>query len=269
MPLLTLTSPIQRNSARRRILLILLLLIPMHLQAIDGHQIMQNTYNRPAGKTSHSLVQMNLEDKNGDLHSRVVENWNMESSEGTTSTVICFHSPASVKDTRFLSIENRIREDDQWIYLPALGRVRRIAASEGYNSFMGTDFSYNDMQSREVYEDTHTLLREESIEEHDCYVVESIPKDPSSSQYSKKIQWIIGDIWVPLRGELYDKTGSLLKVLTVQRIEKVQGIWTVIDTRMENVQTGHKTELNIKKLVYDKEFPESLFTVNFLRSGRP
>ncbi|MDY7029898.1 MAG: outer membrane lipoprotein-sorting protein, partial [Spirochaetota bacterium] len=147
--------------------------------ALDGSAIIENAYNLPTGETSHSLVEMKLIDEGGEVHSRVVENWSMESAAGTDSNVIVFHSPATVKDTRFLSIENTNRDDDQWIYLPALGRVRRIAASEGDSSFMGTDFTYNDMQSREVYEDNHTLLREERFQEWDCYVVESIPKDPS------------------------------------------------------------------------------------------
>ncbi|MGC9312376.1 MAG: outer membrane lipoprotein-sorting protein [Sediminispirochaetaceae bacterium] len=237
--------------------------------ALDGSAIIENAYNLPTGETSHSLVEMKLIDEGGEVHSRVVENWSMESAAGTNSNVIVFHSPATVKDTRFLSIENTNRDDDQWIYLPALGRVRRIAASEGDSSFMGTDFTYNDMQSREVYEDNHTLLREERFEEWDCYVVESIPKDPSSTQYSRRIQWIIKDTWMPVKGELYDKDGELLKVLSVRRLERVQGFWTAIDTTMENVQTGHSTELNIKKLVYNQDIPDSLFTVNFLRTGRP
>ena len=133
---------------------------------------------------------------------------------------------------------------------------------------MGTDFTYNDMQSREVDEDTHTFLREEKYGSWNCYVVESIPKDPSSSQYSKRIQWIIKDTWVPVKGELYDKENRLLKVMNIERLENVQGIWTPINTRMENVQTGHATELNIQKLVYNQDIAEGLFTVNFLRTGR-
>ena len=253
--------------------ILVLSLIPTELWAVDtalaGSDIIENAYNLPTGDTSHSLVEMKLIDEGGEIHSRVVENWSMESAAGTNSNIIVFHSPATVKDTRFLSIENTNREDDQWIYLPALGRVRRIAASEGDSSFMGTDFTYNDMQSREIYEDNHTLLREERIGDWDCYVVESIPKDPSSTQYSRRIQWIVKDTWMPVKNELYDKNGKLLKVLTVRRLERVQGFWTAIDTTMENVQTGHSTELNIKKLVYNQDLPESLFTVNFLRTGRP
>jgi len=269
-------AKVKKNISRRirfRLCLVVFLLLASGLWAVDtaldGSTIIENAYNLPTGETSHSLVEMKLIDEDGEVHSRVVENWSMESAAGTESSVIVFHSPATVKDTRFLSIENTNRDDDQWIYLPGLGRVRRIAASEGDSSFMGTDFTYNDMQSREVYEDKHTLLREERLGEWDCYIVESVPKDPSSTQYSRRIQWIVKDTWMPVKNELYDKNGTLMKVLTVRRLERVQGFWTAIDTTMENVQTGHSTELNIKKLVYDQDLPENMFTVNFLRTGRP
>ena len=251
----------------------LFLLVPAGLPAVDqpldGSQIIQNVYDLATGNTSHSLIEMKLIDKDGEIHGRVVETWSIESNEGTTSSVIVFHAPASVKNTRFLTIENRNRDDDQWIYIPAMDRVRRVAASEGDSPFMGTDFTYNDMQSREVYEDNHTLLREEKFEDWNCYVVESIPKDTSDSQYSRRIQWIIPETWVPVKQELYDREDQILKVMTVRRIEKVQGFWTTIETTMENVQTGHSTELNIKKLVYNQDIPEGLFTVNFLQAGRP
>lgn len=246
----------------------LLVLAGTPLFALDGREIAQRVYDRDTGETTHSLVQMVLLESGGDTSTRTVENWIRDPAEGTSSSVVVFHEPAAVKNTRFLTIENKNRDDDQWIFLPGLGRVRRIAASEGDSSFMGTDFTYDDMQSREVDEDSHTLLREEKMDDYDCYVLESVPKE-SSPQYSKRIQWIAKDSWIPVKIELYDSDGALQKVLTVKRLEKVQGFWTIIDTTMTNVQTGHSTALNIKKLVYNQDVPEGLFTVNFLRTGRP
>ncbi len=245
------------------------LLSAASLFAIDGKQIAQNVYDRETGDSMHSLVEMNLIEADGQTSNRLVENWTKEAQDGTSSSVIVFHKPASVEGTRFLTVENEGRDDDQWIYLPGLGRVRRIAASEGDSSFMGTDFTYDDMQSRDVDQDTHTLLREEQQAGRDCYVVESVPKDPQDSQYSKRIQWVAKDIWVPVKVDFYDKSGEPLKTLSVSRIEKVQGFWTTIDTTMKNTQTGHATELNIKKLVYNEDLPDGLFSVNFLRTGRP
>jgi outer membrane lipoprotein-sorting protein len=246
-----------------------LLLLPGALWAITGAEVAEKVMNRPTGDTTHSLVKMVLVESDGSEKERMVEQWSGETEGGLSRSVIVFHEPASVKNTRFLMKERAEGGDDQWIYLPGLGRVRRIAASEGDSSFMGTDFTYNDMETRDVAEDRHTILREERLGGYDCYVMESVPKDPSSSQYSRRIQWIAKDIWIPVKAELYDKDGKLLKVMRSERIEKVQGYHTVINTTMENVQTGHATELNIQKLRYNEQLPDGLFTVHFLETGRP
>jgi hypothetical protein len=246
-----------------------LLLLPGLAGAITGAEVAEKVMNRPTGDTTHSLVNMVLIESGGSEKDRLVEEWSMENDAGLNRSVIVFHKPASVKNTRFLMKERAGGDDDQWIYLPGLGRVRRIAASEGDSSFMGTDFTYNDMEGRDVAEDRHSILREESLEGYDCYVVESVPKDPSSSQYSKRIQWVARENWIPIKVEFYDKEGELLKVMRSSRIETVQGYPTVINTVMENVQTGHATELNIQKLRYNEELPEGLFTVHFLETGRP
>ncbi|MCF7915967.1 MAG: outer membrane lipoprotein-sorting protein [Spirochaetaceae bacterium] len=260
-----------RTAAAKTALLIaaLLFLPAAGLFAITGEEVAQNVYNRDTGQTMHSLAELNLIESDGKTSNRLIENWTRDPENGTGASVIAFHKPASVQNTRFLTVENENGSDDQWIYLPGLGRVRRIAASEGDSSFMGTDFTYDDMQTREVDEDSHTILREEQAGGRDCYVVESVPKDPSDSQYSKRIQWIAKDIWVPMKVDFYDQDGKLLKTLTVERLEKVQGIWTTINTTIENHQTGHATELNVQKLVYNEELPDNLFTTNFLRTGRP
>ena len=133
---------------------------------------------------------------------------------------------------------------------------------------MGTDFTYGDMQSREVDEDTHTLLREEAFGGRECYVIESVPKNTDDSQYSKRIQWVAKEIWVPMKSEFYDKEGDHLKTMTVQQLEKVQGYWTTMKTRMENVQTDHATEITVDKISYNEDLSSSLFTTRFLETGR-
>ena len=190
-----------------------LLLLPGVLWAITGKEVAENVTDRPTGDTTHSLVNMVLVESDGSEKNRLVEEWSMDNDAGLNRSVIVFHEPASVKNTRFLMKERSEGEADQWIYLPGLGRVRRIAASEGDSSFMGTDFTYNDMEGRDVEDDNHSLLRQETLDGYDCYVVESVPKDPSSSQYSKRIQWVAKENWIPIKVEFYDKDGELLKVL--------------------------------------------------------
>mgnify|MGYP006272009983 CR=1 FL=1 len=243
-------------------------LVTSHAFAIDGREVAENVENRDQGDTQHSLVNMDLTDAQGNTKRRIIEQWSMEGQNELTRMVIVFHRPASVEGTRFLVVENQKRDDDQWIYLPALDRVRRIAASEGDQSFMGTDFTYDDLQTRDVDEDTHTLVREERFNGRDCYVVESVPKNPDDSQYSKRIQWVAKDIWMPLKMELYDKNGELLKVSTMETIERVQGYWTPMENVMENVQTGHRTRLAVQKIRYNEDLNPDLFSTNFLRTGR-
>ena len=246
----------------------LLFLSAVSAWAIDGRQIAQNVYDRDTGDTVHALVRMDLIESDGSVKNRIVEGWGTEGDNDLSSMVLVFHRPASVQGTRFLVKERGDRDDDQWIYLPALKRVRRIAASEEDSSFMGTDFTYGDMTSREVDEDTHTLLREESFGGRECYVIRSVPRDPGDSQYSRRVQWVAKDIWVPLKGELYDKQEKHLKTMTVEDLQKVQGYWTTMKTRMENVQTGHATEITVDKIRYDEDLEDSLFTTRFLETGR-
>ncbi|MCF7929073.1 MAG: outer membrane lipoprotein-sorting protein [Spirochaetales bacterium] len=257
-----------RGIKRGFMLLVLIAGVAAALPAINGREVIENVEDKPSGDTMHSLVQMTLIDSSGSEKQRLIENWSKESQEGNKS-IIVFHKPASVENTRFLTVENPGRDDDQWIYLPALGRVRRIAASEGDSSFMGTDFTYDDMQSRDVEESTYTLLREERAQGRDCYVVESVPKESSDSQYSRQVAWVAKEIWVPVRVDFYDKQGELFKRMTVSRIERVQGFWTPINTTMKNLQTGHSTKLDIQRLEYNEELQDGLFTVNFLKTGRP
>jgi len=236
--------------------------------AITGTEIAQNVHDRDNGDSVHALIQMDLVDKNGGINSRVVETWGMEDEKDLDMMVMMFHQPASVANTRFLVVENEGRDDDKWIYLPALKKVRRIDSSEGSNSFMGTDLSYDDMETRKVEEDTHELLKEEKIGGYECYVVKAVSIDPSNSQYSQRISWIDKNTWIPVKMELYDKKGNLEKVMTAEKIEKVQNYWSILQTTMKNVQTGHSTVLAIKKLVYDEKLNRALFTTQFLSAGR-
>ncbi len=238
------------------------------LFALTGTEVAQKAHDRDTGDSAHILMQMDLIDKSGEVNSRMVETWELDDADDLKKLLMVFHKPASVKDTRFLVVENKDRDDDKWIYLPALKKVRRIDSSEGGNSFMGTDMTYDDMETRKVAEDNHTLMADEKVGKYDCYVDKAVSVDPDNSQYGYRISWIDKNTWIPVKMEMYDKKNQLLKVLTVNRIEKVQGYWSIIDTTMKNVQTGHSTKLSIKKLKYNDKLNPALFTTQFLKTGR-
>jgi outer membrane lipoprotein-sorting protein len=236
--------------------------------AIDGREVMQNVYDLKKPKFSHSAVKMDLIDKGGAVESRQIEEWGKD-EDGLTSMVMSFYTPASVKDTRFLQVENRDKDDDKWIYLPALRSTRRIASSDGEKSFMGTDATYDDMSTREVDQDNHELVAEKTVGAYECYVVKSVAKDAADSQYAYRLSYVDKKTWVPVQVEMFDKKGGdLLKVLKVEKLENVGGYWITMDTSMKNVKTGHSTRITIMKIEVDKALSPKLFTPAFLNTGR-
>ena len=244
-----------------------LLALSLSAFALDGREVMQRAYDVKKPAFSHSAVKMELVEASGATETRMVEEWGRDKG-GLTSTVMSFQSPASVKGTRFLIVENEGRGNDKWIFLPALRSTRRVASSEGDKPFMGTDASYDDLSTREVDEDSHELLREEQVGAYACYVVKSTPKDPAQAQYSSRVSYVDKASWVPVKAEMYDKKGALLKVLTVERLEQVSGYWIPMADSLANVQTKHSTRISIVKLEIDKPIADGLFSTNFLNTGR-
>jgi outer membrane lipoprotein-sorting protein len=245
-----------------------LLFVSTGLFALTGTEIAQKAHDVETGNTTHAVVKMDLISKDGSIDSRVIEEWSMKDDADMASTVMAFHSPASVANTRFLQIENDGRDDDKWIYLPALKRVRRIASSDGDKSFMGTDMTYDDMNSRDVEQDTHELMGEEKVSSWNCYKVKGVSIDPSDSQYTYRITWFDKETFVPVKVEMYDKKEALLKVMNVIDLQQINGYWTPMDVKLSNVQTNHATEIKIMKLVYDETINPRLFTTNFLEKGK-
>ncbi len=236
--------------------------------ALSGREIMEKVKETTSPKTAHSAIELIIVEKSGIEKKRTLEMWTIKDSHGLNRSLIIFRQPASVKNTRFLIIQNKNKSDDQYIYLPALRRVRRIAASARNKSFMGTEFSYEDMSTRDIDDDTHKLLREERYNGYDCYVVESIPKNMDNYHYSKTIHWIAQKMWVVMKIEMYDTKGKLKKILTLENFKKINGYWNPQKTIMKNVQTGRATLLKNLKTEYDKKFPETLFSVQYLKRGK-
>ncbi|TDO94493.1 outer membrane lipoprotein-sorting protein [Halanaerobium saccharolyticum] len=244
--------------------------------AINGREVMERVEDRKSGETQHALLGMDLIDQEGNVRARVVEIWSQENKNNLRESVMVFHEPASIEGTRFLQIENKNSDDDQWIYLPDLGRVRRIAGGQGSDSFMGTDFTYDDLKSRDINDFKYELLREEKFNGYQTYVVEAVPKNPAAEQYAKTISWVTKKHYIPIKLEMYDKESQkLYKVMTVNsEIQKIDGIWTAFSATMENLETGHSTRLYIQQrggnylLEYNKNIDDSRFTQQFLRTGR-
>ncbi|MDR2362904.1 MAG: outer membrane lipoprotein-sorting protein [Spirochaetaceae bacterium] len=235
----------------------------------DALSIVRSSRDRITADTVSSRSRMVITAKDGTTSERVLDQYSKEGPRGDR-TIIVFQRPASVANTRFLTMENPGGPDDRWIFLPSLGKVRRIAASEGSGSFMGTDFSYDDISStsRDADLDAHTLLREEDLDGRTCYVIESIPKD-KSYQYSKMVQWIDKSSRISYKIALYDRRGTLVKQVEILETKEIQGRLSPTVTRITTLAAGTSTTITMDILKYDDPIPEGVFTTNYLETGRP
>jgi outer membrane lipoprotein-sorting protein len=176
---------------------------------------------------------------------------------------IYFHEPADVRGTAFLVRKYPAREDDRWIFIPAIKLVRRIAADDKRSSFVGSDFTYEDVSGRDVGDETHTLLGEETLAGRPVYRIESQPK--AKLDYARRLSWIDRERSLPLKEEYYDARGELLRVFTADAVQQVDGHWTVTRRSMRDAQSGHRTEVVFDEVSYGAGLTEDLFSERYLQ----
>ena len=229
--------------------------------------IMDSAKNRITSDTVSSRSRMVITAKNGTTTERLIDQYSKDGANGAR-TVIVFQSPANVAGTRFLTMDNALGNSDQWIFLPSLGRLRRIASSESGGNFMGTDFSYDDISSmdREIALDTHTLLREEMLNGKQCYVIQYVPK--GAYQYSKTITWIDKSNYVIYKAEMYNRRGEVAKIMEMSDFKDIQGRLSPVQTKISTVSAGTSTTIFMDIMKYDDPIPESVFTTAYLETGR-
>ncbi len=236
-------------------------------ESFSGREIMTLADERPDGDDRHSILKMTLVNKRGRKRVRELESFSKDYGKDKKSVMI-FRAPADVKGTSFLSwdYDDPQKEDDKWLYLPALRKVRRISGSSKNEYFMGSDFTYDDMGDRNIDEDTHTLLGEEVVDGHTCWKVESVPVD-SEDMYTRKIFWVDQQSHLVLKGEYYDKDG-LLKNYRVLAFDQQDGIWVVLHSEMDNISRNHKTFMETSSVRYDTGLKDQLFKVSTIQRGR-
>lgn len=184
--------------------------------------------------------------------------------------MVRFLSPSDVKGTVTLMVEHSEGDDDIWIYLPALKKVRRLVASNKKDSFVGTDFSYGDVIGQRVGEWEHRLIREEEIDGQPCYVIESLPKNEvvkSNSGYARRLSWIQKDNFMTVKGEFWDPAGALLKTATftdVRLVDQVRGRWQAMRLEAESQQTGHRTVIRFENFRANQGIQDDFFTTRYM-----
>jgi outer membrane lipoprotein-sorting protein len=220
-----------------------------------------------AGNDMRAKVTMRLLSKGGGERIRelIMARRNVKAG-GDQRYFLLFLQPADVRDMTFLVWKYPLRDSDRWLYIPAIKLVKRIAANDKRSSFVGSDFSYEDVSGRAVEEDNHALLREEKFEGKDVVVVKSIPKDEKSADFGYKISWVDKGSFVLWKEEYYDKRGSLYRVFTADEVKPIQGFPTTIRRTMKNVQTGHRTEVTYEEVKYNLALADNLFSERSLKN---
>jgi outer membrane lipoprotein-sorting protein len=185
-------------------------------------------------------------------------------AHGQSKSVLRFVAPPEVKGVALLVVNHPDRASDQWMWTPAIERDRRIALQDRSTRFFGTDFSFEDLEERDVEQYDYALLGEEPIDGAPAWKIQSTPKQTKSSQYTRSIVWIRKDSYAFARIENYVKE-KLVRRLNYSDIQNVQGIWTARQLEMFDLTRGSRTRLTLDKLQYNLPLKDEDFTLQAIR----
>lgn len=261
---------------RRRILILipLLLLSALAHAQMSARQIMEAVDDRDDGDNAISDMRMVLIDRKGHERIREIRSFGKDKGEDR-QRIMFFLSPADVEDTGFLTYDydDYEKDDDQWLYLPALKKTKRIATSDKSGSFMGSDFNYSDMTRRNLNAYDFKILREDEVRGHKVWLIEAIPNTPDQIKetgYEKSVVFVRQDNFVVVRAVHWVENSTKLKYLDVKQLEQIDGIWTVLEMDMTTKRgkaVEHRTILRFSNVRYNQELSQDMFTVRRLEQG--
>jgi hypothetical protein len=208
---------------------------------------------------ARTRVRMVLIDANGGKQERAMDVIGRR-TQGLFQSLVRFTAPQDIAGTAFLMIERGKNQSEQYIYLPGLKRTRRIVGREREGSFMGSDFTYADMQRVDEHQATHKRLPDEKIGNDDVYVIESTINASAPVAYGKVVTWIRKSDYVALRTRFYDRNGKLVKTLYSRRVKTIDGKPVVVEARMEMAANKHITDLYIDNIERKNDLTDANFT---------
>ena len=247
-------------------------------QKLSAADIARQVQDRDTGRDSRAAMRMKLFDRQNRARERALTLTSMEGGGNPGAApgdrlLIRFTYPNDIRGTGFLVWEHPKGEDERFLYLPSLGRVRRIAGSEAQESFVGSDFTYEDIGGREFDEYTYTIVEENASwtppgggPGRPAWRLESRRKD-ASARFPRVVSTIVKDSFVVVGAEIYNRRDEKQKVYTVRRLEQIENIWTVMDAEMTNALEKSRTELTIEKMDYNVGLKDADFTRRELESG--
>jgi hypothetical protein len=244
----------------------------------SAEEIMRRVDEREAGDSSVSDITLVLIDRRERQRIRNLKLYSKNYGEDT-KTLSLFESPADIRGTAYLNFDwnDSLRDDDSWLYLPALQRVKRLASSDTSDSFLGSDFTYADINGFEIDWYDYSLVNEsEMIGGENCWVIEMIAKSEfkdraeEATGYSKMQSWVSKEKFIQLRGQFWELRGNRIKFFTASEVELVEDIWTVkrlqaITTR--NDRQEHASILQIKSIDYNVDVADELLTTQAMQRG--
>ncbi len=216
---------------------------------------------------STANLRMILRNRQGQTSERDIRIRTLETAGEGTKSLCIFDSPADVKGTILLTHTHKEADDDQWLFLPALNRVRRIAAQNKSGSFMGSEFAYEDIATQELEKYSYKWLRDEVYGGNECYVIERYPADRKNSGYLREVVWLGKDEYRTWKVDYYDRKDTLLKTLVVKGYRQYQdAFWRAHEMNMVNHQTGKSTQLIWSDFAFrtglkDADFNRQILTI--------
>lgn len=246
--------------------LLLCLLTPILAQAsLSADEVVQKQIEMNQGYGSEKAVgQMAIFNESGSHIDREFSMMQIE-EKGSESykAMIKVNQPTDLKGTGLLTYQNKSGEDDQWLYLPAMKKTRRISGSARGGKFLGSDFNFEDLAPKEKEDFTYQTLRMEPCEDTNCYVIQATPKD-GASLYSKSIAWVREDNFLAVKTEIYDKNQALEKVVTFEGYQLYnEKFWRPSKIVMKDVQKNRRTELSFSNV----EIGTSVSTADFSKQA--
>lgn len=234
-----------------------------------GMEIAVEADRRDLGFGDYSAdVTMLLRNKHSEESTRSLSTRVLEQESDGDKSLVVFDKPADIDGTALLTFSHKTGNDDQWLYLPALKRVKRISSSNKSGPFVGSEFAYEDLSSQEIEEYSYRYLRDETLDGVPMFVVEQYPTDPKSG-YTRQVTWRDQQEYRLYRVDFYDRKDALLKTLTLSGYEQFLGrFWRPATMHMINHQTGKSTVLNWKNYAFQAGMTDADFNRATLARAR-
>ena len=231
--------------------------------ADNARQIVEEAQKRTDAKSQRYEGLLQVFDAKGKTSDK---RWSFDriGSHGDSKAVLRFVAPAEVKGVALLVVNHPDRASDQWMWTPAIERDRRIALQDRSTRFFGTDFSFEDLEERDVNQYDYTLLGDETLDGVACWKIQSAPKETKSSQYTRSIVWVRKDNYVFARIDNFIKDQAVRRLI-YSNIDNVQGIWSARQLEMSDLRRGSRTRLSLDKLQYNLPMKDDDFTLQAIR----